>query len=388
MKYYSVPADFKKETIDKYVELHRKYNDSRVKETYGNITVGNYFESGRPANVLPPIDIDGLKDYIHYSRSKDIDFHYTINATHMNNREFTRKGLLELTAFLEKLYDAGVRSLTIAMPSLLELVQSMNRDFKVKTSTLCSITNATKALAYKKMGVDRIVADESVNRDFQSLKRIRNAFGEKVELIVNAICHKNCIYRAFHYNQMSSDSIVIANEKSLDYYPNRCLMQRYQTVSDLLKLTWIRPEDIHYYTEIGINYFKLQGRQAVIKGDPLRAVEAYFKESYDGELFELLDMFDPTSSFRVKVENKRLDGFIKPFANTTGNESFCKNECEKCQYCDNFTRKAIDSEDAKKVFQLAENFFDQCDTYDKMLVSLNDSGETEQNSEMDVDFDI
>ena len=42
MKYFGVPADFKKETIEKYDKLNKEYSASRVIETYGNITLENF----------------------------------------------------------------------------------------------------------------------------------------------------------------------------------------------------------------------------------------------------------------------------------------------------------------------------------------------------------
>lgn len=386
MKYFSVPADFKKETIDKYDILNRSFPESKVIETYGNITVGNLCESGRAVNDLPRVDFQGLKAYVEYSQAKDIDFNYTLNPSHMNNREFSRKGILELMTFLDKLYDAGVRSLTIALPTIIDLVKASPYDFKIKPSTICQIVNATKALAYKRMGVERIVVDEAVYKDFQTLRRIRNAFGEKVEIIINSICHKNCIYRPFHYNQVSSDSIQVNQAMSLNYYSNKCLMQRYQTISDFLKLSWVRPEDLKYYTDIGINYFKLQGRQHVSKGDPLRTLEAYFKESYDGDLMKLLDMFNPTCSFRFFVDNKKLEGFIKPFYEIDG---FCKNDCASCKYCETFARKAIDYSEAERVIALANNYFEECDSLEKVAVTINQSNTGDQSDRhMEADFDL
>jgi collagenase-like PrtC family protease len=386
MKYFSVPADFKHQTIDQYDRLHEMYKDSRVIETYGNITIANDFGSGRSINLLPRVDLDGLADYIAYSSGKDIGFNYTINATHMQNAEFSSKGILEIIHFLGKLYEAGVRSITISLPSLIELVRETGYDFKIVASTLCQITNAVKALAYKKMGVDRIVLDESVNRDFKTLKKIRRAFGPRVEIIANAICHKNCAYRMFHYNQMTTDSIKISSETSVNYYSHRCLMQRYESVGDLFRLSWVRPEDMKYYTETGIDYFKLQGRQAVLKGEPVRAVECYFREDYQGDLFELLDMFDPTSSFRVPIDNKNLDGFIRPFYEK---ENFCQNDCQNCHYCDSFARKGIDGKKARQVMDSARSFFDEYDQFRKALRSITGrKSEGGGKAVMDTGFDL
>lgn len=360
MKYFNIPADFKTETIDRYDELAQKYTDSKVVETYGQITLGNRIGSGRAYDLIPKIDINELERYIAYSKKKNIGFNYTLNTTCMGNKEFSKEGVREIIEFLDELHEAGVRSLTVTLPSMIEIIRLRNYDFEIKASTVCQIINANKAMSYKKMGVDKIVIDESINRDFEALKHIRNAFGEKVEVITNVICHKNCIYEMFHHNQTSHDAGINSDESSATYYSHRCMMKRCESPENIMKLAWIRPEDLKYYTEIGINYFKLQGRQAVIKGDPVKATKCYFDEAYDGNLMELLDMFSPTNSFMVFINNKELDGFIKPFYENPG---FCKNDCTICNYCNSFAKKHISMENVQEVFNMANDFFGKYDHF-------------------------
>lgn len=393
MKYFSVPADFKRETIDAYAELNSKYADSRVVETYGNITVGNEVESGRAVYNLPRLDLLDLGDYLEFSRQKGIDFNYTLNGTHMNNREFTPEGLREIKVFLNKLYEVGVRSLTIALPSLFELVQSLDLGFRIRTSTLCQVTNVNKAVAYKKRGVEKMVVDESINRDFYTLKRIRQAFGEGVEIIVNPICHRDCIYRMFHYNQISADSLGVSNEVSTNFYEHRCVLQRLARLSDLLRLCWVRPEDVGYYAGIGIDYFKLQGRHTFHKGgDPVRTVRCYFDESYDGNLLDILNMFAPLNHFNVFLDNKKLEGYLKPFYEK---KHFCQHDCGNCRYCDSFAPRCIDFRGAEEIIDAARTFYDDYDQFKRMLQDLAVEGavvegkrEEEAEREMKIDFEL
>jgi len=365
MKYFSVPADFKKETIDRYAQLNEKYPDSRVLETFGNITVGNSWGSGRTINLLPKAGIEQLLEYANYSRERGIDFNYTLNASFMGNREFEPSTISELKVFLGKLYNGGIRWVTVTMPSLIELVRSTPYDFSLKASTICQITNVDKAMAYKRMGVQRIVLDESVNRDFKTMERVIKAFGSGVEIIANVICYKNCVYRMFHYNQISGDSISHSDKVGCDFFVNRCVLQRYQRISNLLRINWVRPEDLHYYTAIGINHFKLQGRHSVLRGDPVRTLEYYFNEDYDGDLIELLDMFDPMTRFKIGVENKKLDGFIDAFYK---NDNFCKNDCNNCSYCENYAKNCIDFAEARKTVDSAVEFYNGYDEYKKMVL--------------------
>ena len=80
MKHFTMPADFKKETIDGYVRLGEQYEGCRVFDTYGNITVDNCFGSGRNVDKLPKVNLEQLHEYVQYSKRKDIDFSYTAIA--------------------------------------------------------------------------------------------------------------------------------------------------------------------------------------------------------------------------------------------------------------------------------------------------------------------
>ena len=368
LRFYSVPADFQLSTIDLYDSFNKRYEGSRILETYGQIADGSrLMGSGRASDHIPYVEKKQVEEYVAYSRSKNISFNYTLNATCLGNKEFNSKSLREVVNFIEGLYEIGIDTLTIAIPSIIELIKNLKYKFTIKASTVCNIINPDKAISYKKLGVDKIVVDESINRDFSVLKEIREVFGEKVEVIANVICYKNCIYRMFHHNQMSHDNCV--GEKSSTYYSHRCMLKRTEDVSNLLKMNFIRPEDMHFYTDIGINHFKLQGRQAVVKGDVPKTLRYYMEESFDGNLMDLLDCFMPTNSFKPYMDNKQLDGFILPFIKS---EDFCRNNCENCSYCKDYVKKCVDIEKTEKLNQTAQQFYNGFDQYLQKIKKIND----------------
>lgn len=389
MKYFSVPADFSKASIDRYDELNRRYKDSRISETYGNLTRGNRFGCGRSISELPEVDFLELQDFIKYSRQKNIEFDYTLNTSHMMNREFTREGVRELKEFLRDLYEAGVRRITATLPSLIDVIRSSGYDFEIKASAICSIDNANKALAFKKMGVGKIVTKELINRDFHMLRRIRKVFGEKVEIIVNTPCHMDCNYRMSHYNQQSSDSIISTNPTSFNYYEHKCMLRRYGDLGNWLKICWVRPEDLKYYMDIGINYFKLQGRQAIKKGgDVLKVAEYYFKEDFDGDLVDLINMFASLNSFKLHVDNKKLQGFIKPFVEK---DHFCIRDCTECDYCDAFAKKCVDLTEAEEISKAATKFYEEYDHFGRLLEKIKVEKKSQAKKvykDTDEDFDL
>lgn len=367
MKYYSVPSDFQLNTIDKYNKLNNEFTTSLVNETYGQLTVGVSHESGRLYDDIPKIDLKQLEKYVTYSKNKNIDFNYTLNGTCMGNKEFTNEGIKNLKKFFKDLENIGVQSVTLALPSLFEIVKSIDCKLEIKSSTLCQVTNANKAISLKKLGADRIVVEESINRDFSTLQRITNAFGDKVEVIVNTLCNKDCIYRPFHYNQMSHDCVLTNEESIKDHYNNLCIMKRIESLSNLLKINWIRPEDIELYTQVGINHFKIQGRNAVMKGNCYKVVRSYFEESFDGNLMDLLELYSNLCSFKIYIDNKRLDGYVEKFFQ---NRDFCKRDCENCKYCDNVIMNCLDYEKSLKVNELANKFYGG---YDKFLNTIKEA---------------
>jgi collagenase-like PrtC family protease len=364
VNYYNIAADFKAETINEYARLNSEYKNSKVLETYGQMTVGNIMEGGRAHVDIPKIDFYDLKQYVEYSLSKGIGFNYSLNGSCMNNKEFTSKGLGELIHFLKKLNSIGIKGITVALPSIIEVISSLQLGFEIKLSIISQVNTVNKAMQYKNMGVARIVTDEAINRDFTKLRSINQAFGSKIEIIVNSMCHKDCVYRPFHYNQTSHDSIICTEESINTYYNHRCMTKKAENPEEWLKLCWVRPEDIPFYNEAGIYYFKLQGRHTVHGGDPVKAVESYFQQSFSGDLIDLFELFNCPYSFGVYLDNKKLDGFIKKFY-SDGNS--CINNCNQCGYCKSYAKKIFNIVEADWINAMAKEFYTEFDQFSQML---------------------
>lgn len=245
MAFFSVPADFLTTTLDVYAEMNRKYAH-KIEGTYGQLTQGFHSNSGRALHMLPTVDKFKLEQYIQHSRNNNMDFNYTLNATCLGNAEFRHSEALALYRFLDELYELGVRSITIAMPSLLELARAYYGKFDIRASTLCTIDTPNKARWFREQGIRRMVVDEMANRDFQALQSMAG-ISDQLELIVNSVCHNQCVYRHFHQNQAAHYSEI---DDISTYYLHRCMLQRTRTPGDWMRLCWIRPEDIPYYTDI------------------------------------------------------------------------------------------------------------------------------------------
>ncbi|MDI6828393.1 MAG: U32 family peptidase, partial [Armatimonadota bacterium] len=288
---FSVPADFRQSTIDSYYELNLRYDNATVEETYGQITGRLLTGSGRGSCKLPEADLESPSNYISYSAKRGIGFNYTFNASCLGNIEFTKAGFSLINRFLGSLWDAGVRRLTITLPQLIMLVRESGYPFDIKLSTICQVNSASKAKFWKKQGIDKIVIDEDITRNFRVIKQISSIVGDGVEMIVNSACLRDCPYKMLHYNHEAHFPVVHQDERR--FYERRCFINKADDWTIPIKLNWVRPEDLGYYESIGVRRFKIQGRHAVLEGDPLKTVEAYMRGSYSGDLYALINMFFP-----------------------------------------------------------------------------------------------
>lgn len=341
MKYFCLPADFKYDTIDRYYEINGRYENSRVVETYGQLAPDTVFGSCRFPGNLPEVDRGALEKYIKYSMDKGIEFNYIINATCMGNEEVTRGGFKRIGEFLKMLRDIGAGWVTLSLPSLMEIARYAAPELKVKVSTVCQINSPVKAGFYEELGIKRIVLDEDIYRRFDILKNIRKVYSGDIEIILNSFCVNDCPYKMFHYNSFSHSHV---HKDKYNYFSSRC-SGIHIGADNYMKLNWIRPEDIHYYTGIGINYFKLQGRTNVFDGNPAKAVTHYIEEYYDGDLVSLLELFSdskPLAIAQSAIDNRKLDGFFDRFVNDPG---FCTKICSECSYCSGYADACISSFD-------------------------------------------
>lgn len=339
MKIFSVPADFSEETINTYSELNQKYPDAYIGETYGQITKDYMHMSGRAAKSLPQIGMKELEKFVNISLKRGIKFNYTLNAACFGNYEFTDNGIREIERLLKDLNDIGVSNMTLSTPSVIELVKRFAPNMDIKVSAICQIDSIMKMEHYLSLGVERYVVEPSIVREFDILKNMVKKSDGKMEIIINDKCMKNCPYKIFHYNQTAHDN----DERAESYYFMNCGMRKSHNLQWYLNLNWVRPEDIHLYEELGIKYYKVEGREFVLKGDVVRLLEAYIKESFDGNLLELLHIFAPyDTEHQPYIDNKSLDGFVDAFYN---NKVHCKQMCDSCGHCKRFMQKSYNFPD-------------------------------------------
>jgi collagenase-like PrtC family protease len=342
----------------------------------------------RPGFVLPQVDRTVIEQYIQACHERGLEFSYLLNAPCLGNLQYSKKGYGQLIELLEWIDQSGADAVTVGMPYLIDLVRERFPRLKVKVSTTARVNTVRKAQQYEAMGVEEIIIDEHINREFKNLEAIRKAVGCNLELILNNICLWQCPYNYEHVNHDGHSSREGEQEDYcyLQYPGYLCLYRKLTDPVELLKSPWIRPEDVSAYEDIGYDSFKITER---FKRTPLllEHVQAYENRRYDGNLLDLFtlprkgaftpvhleyfikpehvnimkvselgDVFDLEVRELIQIDNKKLNGFLEHFKKKDCNQT----SCAQCRYCDRVFDKAakVNERGVKKAAQKVKNFSD------------------------------
>ena len=340
----------------------------------------------RPGFVLPQVDRKYVEGYIQSCHDRGLEFSYLLNAPCLGNLQYSRRGYGKLIDLLEWVDQSRADSVVIGVPYLIDLVRKRFPRLKVKVSTTARVNTVRKALQYEDMGVEEIIVDEHINREFKTLEAIRKAVKCNLELIVNNICLWQCPY---NYEHVNHDGHASREGEEEDYcylqYPGYlCLYRKLTDPVELLRSPWIRPEDIPHYENMGYDHFKITER---FKRTSLllEHVKAYENRRYDGNLLDLFTLprkgaftpvhleyfikpehvnilkvselekvFDLEVRELIRLDNRKLNGFIEYFKKNDCNQTSCSD----CRYCETFFEKvAVVNEDGvKKAAQRVKDF--------------------------------
>lgn len=365
----SLATNFDDNLIDKI----KKYP---IYEVYGKLNI-DLIGGGRPTNYLKKINKELFERHVKKVRESGINFNYLLNSSCIENLNQDKKWIESTKEFLDYLKNVGVNNLTISNPYLLELVKKYYKDdFIVRISSFACIDTYQKAKYWEELGADILCLDFcKVNRNFKMLKYMVDNLKCKIELLCTNSCLKDCPMIHTHVNDLAHASKYNNNvNKYEDWGLNFCQSYQLNHSEEYIKSPWIRPEDISYYEEIGIEHFKITERDFSTSA-LVKRVEAYVNRRYDGNLLDLIQgsgldeneniNINKKSNFnsrnevleeikRVRgigvkremprhifIDNNKIDNrFIEFFK-----KDKCSGMCEKCGYCKNISDKVIEKND-------------------------------------------
>lgn len=339
-----------------------------VSSLYGQAW-GDPLGGGRMLIFIPRVYKEEAKDFISETRRRGLSFNYIINATCFDNEEFTKKGHKRIMEHLEWISSTGADMVTVSLPFLIQLIKKNFPQLKVSISSFARINSVYLARFWEEMGADKIILPESVTRDFKTLGLIREGVDCELEVIANHCCLYNCPFDLHHRNMVShgSQNSHPSGGFAVDYCKLSCQRRKLFRPSEFLRSCWIRPEDIGYYEDAGIDCIKLverfRGTESLI-----RILNAYELRSYPGNLAEILtlpqegiyiqpnlDLIDRPDLIekekmdrimgvlrepfpqKVYIDNTRLDGFLDHIKKI----DCLHTDCEICGYCEKIAGRAV-----------------------------------------------
>ena len=320
-------------------DLISKIKKDSVKEVYGKLA-WDFVGGGRPAYISADPSKEKVCSYIKQAHQNGMEFNYLLSAVCLGNKEFTTFGQKKIHQLLDWVVSIGVDSVTVSIPYLLQLIKKQYPQLKVHISSFANVNTIERAKYWEDLGAARITLDEfTLNRDFKLLRKIRNSLGCELQLIANNGCLYNCPFVDYHYTSLSHNSQL---QPTFDFCVLNCKYLRITNPVNFIRAGWIRPEDICFYEDIGIDSMIL-ATEDISTEKILLIVDAYSKRQYVGNLMDLLfinycyGFKDIAQQAPVYIDNQALDGFI---------EHFIKNDCHlmachECGYCQEITKQVV-----------------------------------------------
>jgi len=335
-KIFMIPADFKKESVIKFAKKNKNYAIPVV-EFYGSIKTSR-LGSGRKFFELPDVEMKEFKEYIKIINENGMHFNYVLNTSCISNKDFTKDGQREIINEVQELIDAGINYFTIALPSLIDLFKTYFPNIKVTLSIICGVDSLSKMECYCNFSnIDNIYIHERIYRQsnlMKSMINIAHKYNKKVGIIVNSFCLSECPFRQYHYN-FGAHAVYGSEYIIPEYYGSKCALMKIKDKRNILNAPWVRPEDINFYINMGVDRYKISGREMYSNNaDMFKVVDTYNSFKYEGNLTDLFMCFTKCAYSEIfNIKNDiALDNYLKNVLNGTFecNVFGCSN-CMKCK---------------------------------------------------------
>ena len=231
---------------------------------------------------------------------------------------------------VEKLASWGCRPevCTTASPFVARTLKAVAPDIEVRASVNMRLTTL-QAFRYLAPLFDSYYLGRDVQRSLTTVRRFSEwcrANGKKLCVLANSGCLRNCPWQTFHDNLIAHSDAAMKVANVQGWSPHLCwtLYKDRKNFPEILKSTWIRPEDLYRYEGL-VNVVKLATRQ---HANPDMVISAYERGSFEGNL---LDLFEP--GFSPAFFPEFIDNMAFP-SDWFDRTSTCERACTECGYCD------------------------------------------------------
>lgn len=274
-------------------------------------------------------------------RASGIKLDLLINATCYGEKSYSTAWRHTVEDAIKYLDDNGVKPevVTTTSPFVARVIKMKYPDIDIRASVNLKI-GSTLAMEYVSDIYDSFYMNRDLQRDIPTMKKFSawcKAHGKKLCMLVNSGCVRNCPSQVFHETLLAHGFWRASNESfRLKTGVTLCweLFHDRKMYEEVLRCTWIRPEDLHHYAPYA-EVFKLSTRDAFLNQDLI--LRAYTTASHKGDL---LDIIDP--NFRQSFNEWMIDNTAFPddwFSSKIAGK--CAIDCTHCGKCTEVLNKVL-----------------------------------------------
>lgn len=360
MNRFKIGYNFHDGLADVIQAANEKFTDKAcIDEVFASIREHAWL-AARPDFRIPDVGVVELKKHVSKLADIGVVFNYTLNTIFPGSRDELISSLYSFRRVLSNLKFCGITRITVANPLVMQLIREVSGSyFELEVSTIAHIDNVSQIqYLHEQYGLRKVCIGIHKNRSFRWLRKAAqycNENGIEAEILANEFCANggvgystHCTYRDSCYLLHATDRTV-EDTQEFDGYPMaHCMTSRGTDSVNWLRTRFVRPQDLHYYNDVGINKFKLSGRTGSLEYMEF-LIDAYMSGTFSGNLLSLWKPLETITSgeselefhHEVDIPTDRLDGFLDHWADYLNFE--CANVLcgTDCTYCEEFYNEHI-----------------------------------------------
>jgi len=327
VKIFSIPLNPKlneKQSID-FINFCREYNEY-IYDIYFTCRIPPFLQDAMGDIFIQTEDnLLAIENAIYISQQTKIPLSATFNNIEVRP---TQKNLDLWIKNFRKLYDSGIRSITIPHTHwiLTGQIQSEFPDVFIKNTILRNVREANEVANLAKAGFHYVNLDRDLMRDhdrLKQIKKVKDKYNIKLSLLGNEGCLGGCpvMDEHFQFNNGRTDGPQYFNDAISRV---SCPKWDHTDSAIHLKTANFPPwrEDWIEFLNLGIDVFKMHGRESV---ERLYQTFDIIKRFAKGD--EIL--FDNFNEYLKETNLKD-----KPINIWRNKIKTCKFDCWDCNYCD------------------------------------------------------
>lgn len=274
---------------------------------------------------------------LQWCRAHGLQMDLLFNANCYGENAYGEELRYEVYGILDELEANGLfpEIVTTTSQFIAKVIKKRHPQIDIRASVNMRI-ESTKSMEFISDLFDSFYICRDIQRDLNIVKRFyewSEKHGKKMCMLVNSGCLRCCPVQIFHDNFICHGSWRGEEQEFILRYPYRLCERHFKRTDhlvDYLRMSWIRPEDMHWY-EPFVSTIKLATRRTE---HPDRIIRAYSEGAYDGDLLDLIVAAHP----KIILRNRDFPAdWIE-----SGIAQSCALNCTECGKCDAVLKQILE----------------------------------------------